>query len=231
MSLQYIKSPRYGDLFGGWRGTGMCVVLGQDAGESYFRGGKFGDVMARAGFNTRYWIAGHMLNEDLGGYGESKNFVPLTQSANNNHSTYENRIKNSYLSAVQRMDSYDNDFWYGIYYRVTASAETFFNGPFYRNNLYCWVPSYITLRIEPVKVLKEEVLRGNEAQIQLYCLSDEERISFRTLANGYGSTDALPMSVEIHNTEYGAAIVGDRDDCIRNLQLGIASLFSHYNGQ
>lgn len=209
--LYYIISPQHAALFHpevfGGRGTMMWTVLGQDA---LTGGSPFGGIMAQMGFNTGYWIAGHMLNQEMGGHGEPRNFVPLTGTANNNHSTYEEQIK-TMLGILQRKDSYDNPFWYGVYYKVQASRESFFWGDFDPDEPFCMAPSYITLNIQPVKVLKEDVLCQQEDRRRIYALSAAENAPFADRC----------LRVEIHNTAYDAGLSKEEETCVRNQAYSI----------
>ena len=77
----------------------------------------------RQGLKKKFvkWIAGHLLNADLGGYGDDdENLVPLTSRANRNHSTFENLVKRMAVGArwiqAKRPDRY-----LGVRYSVIAS--------------------------------------------------------------------------------------------------------------
>lgn len=214
VQLRYIVSPRYGKAFHGVRGSSMWTILGVDAADSGFRGGPFDSIMRRMGFDTNYWIAGHMLNQGLGGNGVTENFVPLTVMANRSHSTFENWIKGSYLNGVAHLNGYNPDpknknydypYWYGIYYAVIASRQMFYKDKmFVLSEPYCYAPSHITLQMNVVKVWKYDVLNWRLKSNRIMELNKKELVVFKKYLN---HAHPLPYSVEIHNTEEGAGIL------------------------
>ncbi len=68
------------------------------------------------------WIAGHLLNDNLGGPGAAKNLTPLTTAGNKNHlSLCETRIKNFINAAYSRVMNYPADeCYFGVYYKVVV---------------------------------------------------------------------------------------------------------------
>lgn len=70
------------------------------------------------------WIAGHLLNDNLGGPGLAKNLTPLTTAGNKNHlNVCEAKIKNFIDSAFSRTQYYKADeYWYGVEYNVSKAG-------------------------------------------------------------------------------------------------------------
>ncbi|AGT07571.1 hypothetical protein [Paracoccus aminophilus] len=94
--------------------------------------------------SPKKWIAGHLLNADLGGSGtDSRNLTPLTTSANRAHSTFEQHIKNMLnecrqievdFSSTQQTRSVaaaaaQYPFYYGVRYTVTVSSDRYADRP------------------------------------------------------------------------------------------------------
>lgn len=153
---RYHRSPVYGPV-GTTGGTSMEVVLGPHAAKSVNYGSKTGpgSIPGLMGplhaYDPGKWVAGHLLNDNLGGSGTAaQNLTPLTQTANKRHSKYEDRLK----AICERADLYHRNhpaatFWYGVRYRVRVSATTFGNfAP------YSGAPSHITISARVVRVDK-----------------------------------------------------------------------------
>jgi hypothetical protein len=70
-------------------------------------------------------VAGHLLNDNLGGPGTACNLTPLTTAGNGNHlDGCETRIKNTIDSCFGRTQYYPTDpCWYGVYYRVEVDSH------------------------------------------------------------------------------------------------------------
>jgi hypothetical protein len=143
--------PKYGPLCvvgrigkGGYNGgTEMEVCLGPKAAES--RNGTIprGDSCKavndlNAPFTARHqdppWVKGHLLNQELGGPGNSENLTPLTQKANGKHKTaVELKIKAALAWCRQRAGDKETDptakalgtdkYFYGVYYKVTIKDD------------------------------------------------------------------------------------------------------------
>ncbi len=138
-------------------GTAMDVVLGPLAAKSVNYGsatcgasipGLMGPLHAR---DPGKWVAGHLLNDNLGGSGtDAANLTPLTQTANKRHAKYEDRLK----LICERADLYHRNhptcaYWYGVRYKVRVSAVAFGNfAP------YSGAPSHITISAQVVRVDK-----------------------------------------------------------------------------
>lgn len=71
------------------------------------------------------WVAGHLLNDNLGGPGTAKNLTPLTTAGNKNHlNTCETLIKNTITACYSRTLYNKTDrVWYGVYYRVQVADQ------------------------------------------------------------------------------------------------------------
>ena len=77
----------------------------------------------RKGLKKRHvkWIAGHLLNADLGGYGDDDdNLVPLTSRANRGHATFENLVKRM-ATGARWIQAKRPDRHLGVRYTVVAS--------------------------------------------------------------------------------------------------------------
>jgi len=68
------------------------------------------------------WVAGHLLNDNLGGAGVSHNLTPLTTAGNKNHlNAVEAQIKRSIDRAFSRSAfNKDDPYWYGVDYKVVV---------------------------------------------------------------------------------------------------------------
>lgn len=153
---RYHRKPSYGPV-GKTGGTYMQVVLGPTAAFPENRGSSTnassipGLMRPLHAEDPGKWVAGHLLNDNLGGSGtQAYNLTPLTQTANKQHAKYEDRIKRM----CDRADLYhrnhpDSKFWYGVRYTVQVSKQTF--GDF---SPYDGAPSHITITSEVVRVDK-----------------------------------------------------------------------------
>jgi hypothetical protein len=98
------------------------------------------------------WIAGHLLNDNLGGSGtDDRNLTPLTQTANKRHSGIETRVKEMCdIADLYHRNNPRAAFWYGVRYSVEVSALTF--GDFAP---YDRVASHITVTARVVTIDKQ----------------------------------------------------------------------------
>ena len=122
---QYIQDPQYTSLQVNWvnpvyggthtedRGNYMNVILGPIyEANSLLTGGtstNYGSISYIKNFleytTNQPWVAGHLLNADLGGSGtDPKNLVPLTSSANANHKTLEGQVKSACQNNYREWD-------------------------------------------------------------------------------------------------------------------------------
>jgi hypothetical protein len=135
----------------------MVVVLGPDAASSVNYGSSTSSrsipqlMRPLLDHDPGKWVAGHLLNDNLGGPGtDSCNLTPLTQTANKNHASYEGYVKNMCFKAGQYHSRYKNSkYWYGVEYSVAVSVVSF--GDFAP---YASAPSHITISGRVVRVNK-----------------------------------------------------------------------------
>jgi hypothetical protein len=111
----------------------MEAVLGPDQAHSstgYFMSGTTTNANSLRPFmqallddsHMQGWVAGHLLNEEMGGRGDvDENLTPLTTRANGAHKAYESHIKRMLQQChlIDR-DNKGHDWWYGVRYSVTA---------------------------------------------------------------------------------------------------------------
>lgn len=75
------------------------------------------------------WVAGHLLNGELGGSGDYENLTPLTQRANRNHASFENHIRRIGENLVNFENKYPtHPSFFGIRYKVNVSDEKYQGG-------------------------------------------------------------------------------------------------------
>lgn len=160
----YFVKPSWGPTDAGRRctGTSMKVVLGPLAVDSRNYGSRtnpssihqamvplkrkdyiqFGKNMTKKGL----WVAGHLLNDNLGGSGtQTTNLTPLTQTANKNHATYENYVKNMLIVSGQLVRAKSLNYMVGVEYQVNVFGQF---GDF---KPYCYAPSHIKVFASLIK--------------------------------------------------------------------------------
>jgi hypothetical protein len=167
-------------------------------------------------YQNNGWIAGHLLNAELGGSGtEDENLTPLTTAANGAHKFYEKHIKNM-LELCHRLDTLGKDakddplHWYGVHYEVTVSPDSFFN-PKTSTEIYSYCPSHITLEHRFITLPKSDYAGRTFNEVKS---SDRNFTALRTeMANSINNKGAGTVvqnfslnggdrvSVEIHNTD------------------------------
>jgi hypothetical protein len=144
----HLIAPTYGPVVNG-RGTGMQVLLGPFAGlmmtGTQTNSASISNVMQH--FHTRdpgKWVAAHLLNAELGGPGwDPRNLVPMTATANKNHSALELKVKNLCTVVRQQMQQGNaTGFCYAVAYQVVASNITFGNF-----SPYNMAPSHFTVSV------------------------------------------------------------------------------------
>lgn len=175
---QYLEGPVHGSR-GKFGGTSMTVVLGPSAADTTNYGSK-----TNAGSIPKLmrplhdqdpdkWVAGHLLNDNLGGSGtDPVNLTPLTKTANRNHATHEGRIKAACERAKAHHNSHpDDEYWFGVRYTVDVSAASF--GDFVPYNK---APSHIRLNARLVKQKKSTGVISNVA-------NGEEPFKFTRITN------------------------------------------------
>ena len=154
---RYHVDPVHGPR-GNSGGTRMEVVLGPSAAKSVYYGSATGPMSIPHLMRPLHlrdpgkWVAGHLLNDNLGGSGmDDVNLTPLTQTANKLHSGFETRVKEMCeIADLHHRTNPNASFWYGVHYTVEVSATTF--GDFAPYNR---VPSHITAQSRVVKVDKQ----------------------------------------------------------------------------
>jgi hypothetical protein len=128
----YWQGPEWGGFKKKRGGTFMKVRMGPDAADSTSRGStpkvtsctNVNDLN-QARYRGYTWIKGHLLNENLGGPGNSENLTPLTAAANSDHkNTFEAPIKIALSWSKGRSTYHLGDtHWYGVYYEVRVSGH------------------------------------------------------------------------------------------------------------
>lgn len=131
---RYFVNPKYGPNFTTRAGaTWMTVTIGPAQGGP----GMYGSVpqpdtpkvmraLLDGGDTAAFgWVAGHLLNDNLGGPGVAKNMTPLSTAGNKNHlNTCETPIKNFVVAAYARTLYHKTDgFWFGVDYRVQVGDD------------------------------------------------------------------------------------------------------------
>lgn len=152
---------RQGWLIGDIGGSGMTAHLGPDY--LWARGTTTSAQSLPAlmpelrAASSKNWIAGHLLNEELGGNGTlSQNLTPLTSAANSAHKVFETHIKAMLTACAHIEDDFKSltvtqsagaaerqfPYFYGVRYRVTVSPERYAQNPD-PLDLHSYVASYI----------------------------------------------------------------------------------------
>lgn len=163
---RYFTYPIHGKTSSATSGTSMSVVLGPEAIKStnYGSGTDSTSISSHmkplntkdytiVGTGTKgLWVAGHLLNDNLGGSGtDAENLTPLTQTANKQHSGFEGKIKAGLEASRQLMEGYLSiPFIVGIKYEVAVSSATFGSFSPYDN-----APSHISIKTTLVKADKK----------------------------------------------------------------------------
>lgn len=120
-----VFTPRAALREGGER---MTVVIGPAQGQSTMYGST-PEANTPATMRTLLdnypsfgWVAGHLLNDNLGGPGVALNLTPLTTAGNKNHlNAVEAQIKRSIDRAFSRTEFHKDDtHWYGVDYKVVV---------------------------------------------------------------------------------------------------------------
>lgn len=130
---RYFVDPVYGPWDAGIGATWMEVQIGPAQAQLANYGSPpdsntptiMRTLLDSAEYNYFGWIAGHLLNDNLGGPGLARNLTPLTTAGNKNHlNGCETFIKN-YIDLCDRrvwMNKSDAH-WYGVKYRVVVGGE------------------------------------------------------------------------------------------------------------
>lgn len=158
---QYLFEPVHGPK-GKFGGTEMFVILGPAAcrpsnyGSGTTSSSLAGHMRPLKRKDPGKWIAGHLLNDNMGGSGTAaKNLTPLTETTNKRHAKIETRI-NRLCTRIDswhsRRENYEFPDWYGIKYVVTVSATAFGS-----ESPYTRAPEFITVTARAVRIPKSEV--------------------------------------------------------------------------
>ena len=151
--------PEDADLGGSW----MEAFVGRDDNWWYGTGppGSVPDVIDYIGtpIKQRY-VAGHLLNDNMTGYGVNENLTVITDDANKLHRGVEGKIKALCIYARQKEDftwlrSHDDpngDYEYGCWYRVVVNPPNPNGTENYASERY--LAASITVTARPVKFLK-----------------------------------------------------------------------------
>lgn len=126
---RYFREPEYGDWTPLGGASSMDVMIGPMQALSINQGhspdpntpGIMRELLDE--HPSFGWVAGHLLNDNLGGPGKAKNLTPLTTAGNKNHlNACETTIKNYIDKAHGRVEFYPKDpFWYGVAYSVRVN--------------------------------------------------------------------------------------------------------------
>jgi hypothetical protein len=128
---RYIIGPVWGESLGAAGGVSMKVTLGPTAGQTTNYGSTPGantpTIMAtlKLNFAGYGWVAGHLLNDNLGGLGDAYNLTPLTTAGNKNHLVGCEALLKATIDKAYSHSQFNKShpYWYGIYYEVNVSEE------------------------------------------------------------------------------------------------------------
>lgn len=179
---QYFSAPVWGVSSPAAGGSKMNVTLGPTAVHSTNYGsvptGNTPSVMRRLldNYAPYGWIAGHLLNDNLGGPGTAKNLTPLTTAGNKNHlNGCETLIKNTITKAYSRtLYNKTDEYWYGVEYEVVVSDEKYAaDGTFPAT-----VPTHLTVSATIVKQHKQ-----TSAVTPMTAAEDPSNLYFAPISN------------------------------------------------
>jgi hypothetical protein len=194
-------------------GTWMEAVLGPDQSNvsSYYRLGTKTNSNSLRPFMTaladdshmKGWIAGHLLNEEMGGQGDrDENLTPLTTRANSAHKAYEAHIKKMLLQC-HRIDreKKEIDAWYGVHYRVNVSTR-----PVFQDLIDTYVASHISIEYRYIKIEKKrfpvlviEQVGPLDPNLHMLKIAGKPASKSTNAVNEQCNQDNTRFSVEIHN--------------------------------
>jgi hypothetical protein len=128
---RYFSNPVYGKHSKAAGGTSVHTQIGPGQGEI----GNYGSTpdgdtptsltTLRRDYASFGWVAGHLLNDNLGGPGTAINLTPLTTAGNKNHLVQvETRVKDAITGSWSRTLLFKSDqWWYGVEYSVRVSDD------------------------------------------------------------------------------------------------------------
>ena len=162
---EYFEEPVYGATHAarGGSGSSMKVILGPRAIQSTNYGSKPGPSsiyrcmtplnkldfsVSKKGVKRGKWIAGHLMNDNMGGSGvQNTNLTPLTGTANKQHAGYEGKIKSALTVSdqIERSKAIP-EFTFGVDYEVEAVGQFETSGP------HALAPEYIEFSSKLIKL-------------------------------------------------------------------------------
>lgn len=163
----YGPCPQYNQQKINTGGSSMEALLGPDLGDGRMRGTatNSNSLQPTMGLLNSHgqgksWIAGHLLNADLGGRGdEDRNLTPLTSAANAAHKTFEGHIK-KILTKCRLIDEASDGpglpYWYGVLYKIDVSNLTYAEKPAV-DDLYSYCYSHMTVSYRLVALPKSDL--------------------------------------------------------------------------
>jgi hypothetical protein len=198
-------------------GTSMEAVLGPDQAHSstgYYVSGTTTNSNSLRPFMQalladsyiRGWVAGHLLNEEMGGRGDAdENLTPLTTRANGAHKAYESHIKKMLQQChlIDR-DNKSHDWWYGVKYQVTACPQAMVDPDL----IDTCVASHLTITYKYIKIKKdgfphsvkiEEIDIGTEKFLRMLNIAGKPNCTSANAVNERCNPFNTEFSVEIHN--------------------------------
>jgi hypothetical protein len=134
----YWRKPRYGASNSVAGGTSVTATLGPAAGQTVNYGSVPGIKSCTAvnwlnanAYDGSLWIKGHLLNDNLGGPGMSKNLTPMTHTANMQYKAFESSVKNAlavcYSRAQRNLDGRRH--YFGVTYDVDVIGQRWPGAP------------------------------------------------------------------------------------------------------
>lgn len=165
----FIIPPKWGPVSPEGYGTHMRVVLGPGAGILY-AGTKTNSSSLRSIMlklsnrdGAKKWVAGHLLNGELGGYGtQPRNLAAITQTANKIHSAYELKVKRLCIRIRQwHQARKPTSYFLGVRYEVQV-IDRF--GDF---SPYKYCPSYLKISAWVYRYDKATEVRSQASQAEL----------------------------------------------------------------
>lgn len=125
------SGPAYGGVSSFAGGDSVTADLGPAASQSTSYGSTPGTNQCTAvnklnsvAFQGKPWIKGHLLNDNLGGPGLSKNLTPLTHNANMAYKNeVESKVKNA-LTVCYSKGQGKGTHWYGVRFTAKITGKT-----------------------------------------------------------------------------------------------------------
>ncbi|AKT43906.1 hypothetical protein [Chondromyces crocatus] len=108
------------------------------------------------------WIRGHLVNGEWNGSGANwSNLTPLTSTANSNHKTVEQFVKNYLTASHQYENGGYRDDWYGLEYLAECAVAPW-SHPTSTNqtNLYSYATEFVRVTVRAVSIKKPTNLQN-----------------------------------------------------------------------